>query len=231
MKPQPQATEGIQQQHKVKTALDEWQAELVNKADAKKDRYQTFFNEFLAFIEMTSDELLKQRQQDALNPNMKIQRRIETKFLAFINKKKREGYSVSTQQIIFASIRSFFECHYFPLKMRRSDYPEGDSNGAKRATKETTLKLLDNIAQSDQNRLMYKAVIHSLNDSGLRIGDLRSLNCAFFLNALKTNPDTKLIMLNIITQKTKLTAKAFFGEETIEAIFRLILNIRKDEMR
>ena len=111
--------------------------------------------------------------------------------------------------------------------MRRSDYPEGDNNGAKRATKETTLKLLDNIAQSDQNSLMYKTVIHSLNDSGLRIGDLRSLNCDFFLHALKTNPDTKLIMLNIITQKTKLTAKAFFGEEAIEAI-KQYLDFRRE---
>jgi hypothetical protein len=33
---------------------------------------------------------LKQRQIDALNPNIKIQRRIETQFLAFISKKKTE---------------------------------------------------------------------------------------------------------------------------------------------
>jgi hypothetical protein len=172
MKPQPQATEEIQHQQKVKTAFEEWQDELVNKAEGTKNRYQNFFDEFLVYVKMNADELLKQRQQDALNPNMKIQRRIETQFLAFINKKKQEGYSISTQQIIFASIRSFFECHYFPLKMRRSDYPEGDSNGAKRATKEITLKLLDH--EPSKNSLMYKAVIHSLNDSGLRIGDLRN---------------------------------------------------------
>ena len=175
-----ETTEDNPEQQKV-TALEEWQNELVNKAEATKVRYIRFFNEFLEYMQMTADELLGQRQQDALNPNMKIQRRIETKFLAFINLKKTEGYSISTQQIYFASIRSFFECHYLPLKMRKSDYPEGDSHGAKRATKDTTLKLLDNIAQSDQNSPMYKAVIHSLNDSGLRIGDLRNLNCDFFL--------------------------------------------------
>ena len=151
-----------------------------------------------------------------MNPNLKIQRRIETQFLAFISKKKQEGYSISTQQVIFASIRSFFECHYFPLKMRRKDYPKGDCNGAKRATKEATLKLLDK--ETKHNSPMYKAVIHSLNDSGLRIGDLRNLNCGFFLEALKTEPNTKLIQLNIITQKTKLLAKTFLGEEAIQAI-------------
>jgi hypothetical protein len=100
--------------------------------------------------------------------------------------------------------------------MRRKDYPKGDCDGAKRATKEIILKLLDH--EPSKNSLMYKAVIHSLNDSGLRIGDLRNLNCEFFLNAIKNNPNTKIIQLNIITQKTKLLAKTFFGEEAIEAI-------------
>lgn len=171
-----------------------------------------FFNEFLEYLETNADELLVQRQQDTLNSNMKIQRRLETVFLAFINKKKQDGYSIATQQVIFASIRSFFECHYLPLKIRRKDYPKGDSDGAKRATKEAILKLLDN--ETEQNNQMYKAIIHALNDSGLRIGDLRQLNC----NVILDNPDAKLIQLNIITQKTKLLAKTFLGEEAIQAI-------------
>jgi site-specific recombinase XerD len=209
----------------VKTAFDEWQDELINKADATKARYQVFFNEFLEYVKMSADEVLNQRQQDVLNPNIKIQRRIETQFLAFINKKKQEGYSISTQQIIFASIRSFFECHYLPLKMRRKDYPKGDCDGARRVTKEIILKLLDK--EPNQNSPMYKALIHALNDSGLRVGDLRNLNCDFFLQALKTNPKTKLIQLNIITQKTKLLAKTFFGEEAIEAI-KVYLTFREN---
>jgi site-specific recombinase XerD len=199
-----------------KTAIEEWQNELVNKADETKTRYQAFFSEFLQYIKTDADALLIQRQKDVMNPNLKIQRSIETQFLAFINKKKQEGYSISTQQVIFASIRSFFECHYFPLKIRRKDYPKGDSDGAKRATKEAILKLLDK--ETKQNSQMYKAVIHTLNDSGLRIGDLRNLNCRFYLEALKTNPNTKIIQLNIIIQKTKLLAKTFFGEEAIQAI-------------
>jgi hypothetical protein len=50
-------------------------------------------------------------------------------------KKKQEGYAIATLQIIFASIRSFFEIHYFPLRMRIGDYPKGDGNGVKRASK------------------------------------------------------------------------------------------------
>jgi integrase len=195
-------------------AIQEWQAQLANRAEATKLRYLQFFREFCQFLKVTSDELLQQRINDALNPNLKIQRRIETLFLGFINKKKQEGYSASTQQFLFAAIRSFFECHYYPLKMRKNDYPQGDCIGAKRATKEAILKLFTD--KTMKNWAMYRAIIHALNDTGLRVGDLRSLNCKFFLDALKANPNTDIIELKIITQKTKLLATTFFGEESLE---------------
>ena len=132
-------------------ALNYWHQELVTKGDGTKQRYEEYFQDFLEFIGKNPDELIVQRQQDILNPDRKIQRRIESQFLAFLAKKKQDGYSVATQQVIFASIRSFFEIHYFPLIMRRGDYPKGDSDGVKRATKEAILKTLKN--QNARNRV------------------------------------------------------------------------------
>ena len=80
---------------------------LANKEEGTKQRYQEYFNEFLTFVGKTPDELIVQRQQDLLNPDRKIQRRIESLLLAFLAKKKAEGYAVATRQIYFASIRSF----------------------------------------------------------------------------------------------------------------------------
>jgi integrase len=165
---------------------------------------------------MNPDELLAQRQDDLLSRDIKIQRRIESKFLAFLAKKKEEGYATATLQIIFASIRSFFEIHYFPLRMRRNDYPKGDSNGVRRATKEAILKVLYD--RRTRNKTTERAMFLFLKDSGLRISDARRLNCGFFLEALEKNPDTDLIQIDVITQKTKLLAKTFIGEEAIEAI-------------
>jgi hypothetical protein len=105
-----------------------------------------------------------QRQQDLLNPDMKVQRRIETLFLNFIAQKRNEGYSIATQQIIFASIRSFFEAHYFPLRMRRGDYPKGESNRVKKATTEVILNILN---QNTRNQITINAMILFLKDSGL----------------------------------------------------------------
>jgi integrase len=165
---------------------------------------------------MNPDQLLTQRQDDILNRDIKTQRRIESQFLAFIAKKKEEGYAAATLQIIFASIRSFFEIHYCPLRMRRKDYPTGDSNGVRRATKEVILKVLYDVRT--RNKATERAMFLFLKDSGLRISDARLLNCGFFLEAFEENPDTDLIPITIITQKTKLLAKTFIGQEAIEAI-------------
>ena len=165
---------------------------------------------------MNPDQLLAQRQDDILSRDIKTQRRIESKFLSFIAKKKEKGYAAATLQIIFASIRSFFEIHYCPLRMRRNDYPRGDSNGVRRATKEIILKVLYD--RRTRNKATERAMFLFLKDSGLRISDARRLNCGFFIEALEKNPHTKLIQMSIITQKTKLLAKTFIGEEAIEAI-------------
>ena len=155
----------------IPSAMQYWQSELATREECTKQRYQQYFNEFLSFVGKTPDELIVQRQQDLLNPDRKIQRRIESLLLAFLAKKKAEGYAVATRQIYFASIRSFFEIHYFPLIMRKGDYPTGDSNGVKRETKEAILKDLNNKHQ--RNKQTIKAIMLFIKDSGLRVSDVR----------------------------------------------------------
>ena len=196
------------------SAMQYWQSELATREEGTKQRYQQYFREFLTFVGKTPDELIVQRQQDLLSPDRKIQRRVESLLLAFLAKKKIEGYAVATRQIYFASIRSFFEIHYFPLIMRKGDYPTGDSNGVKRATKEAILKALNNKHQ--RNKLTIKAIMLFIKDSGLRVSDVRRINYGDVAKQLE-NGET-IIQLNIITEKTNLLAKTFIGEESIQAI-------------
>ena len=194
-------------------ALKYWQSELATKGEGTKQKYREYFGEFLEFIGKNPDELIVQRQQDLLNPDRKIQRRMESQLLAFIGKKKEEGYAIATQQIYFASIRSFFEIHYFPLIMRRGDYPKGDSNGVKRATKEAILKVLNN---KTRNSVTIKPLILFMKDTGLRVSDVRRLKYGDIASQFERG--NKTIQINIITQKTKLLAKTFMGEESIQAL-------------
>lgn len=218
-------TQGFEKANVASAALKYWQDELATKEETTRVIYEKKFADFLQFINKNPDELIVQRQQDLLNPDIKIQRRIESQFLGYIAAKKKEGYATASLQIMYASIRSFFEIHYFPLRIRRGDYPKGDSNGVKRATKEAILKVLNN--KTARNRITAKPAILFIKDSGLRISDVRRLNCDFFLDALEKNPNTDLIEIHIITQKTKLLAKTFIGREAIDALKEYIETRRK----
>ena len=83
------------------SAMQYWQNELATREEGTKQRYQQYFNGFLSFVGKTPDELIVQRQQDLLNLDRKIQRRIESLLLAFLAKKKarqRNGCFVAMPQ-------------------------------------------------------------------------------------------------------------------------------------
>ena len=98
--------------------------------------------------------------------------------------------------------------------MRKGEYPKGDSNGVKRATKEAIIKVLDNKQQ--RNKLTVKAIMLFIKDSGLRVSDIRRLNYGDIAKQLEK--EETIIQLNIITEKTNLLAKTFIGEEAIHAL-------------
>jgi integrase len=169
---------------------------------------------------MTADEVLEQRIQDTASKDRKIQKRFESLLRQFLAHEKAKNYAPLTLQTIFASIRSFFEIHEYPLMMRKNDYPTGDSNGAKRATKEQILKALEFKAR---NKSTTTALIMTLKDSALRVSDMRLLKCDIILD----NPHADIIPIQRITQKTKLLAKTFIGEEAITALKAYLEDRRK----
>ncbi len=97
------------------------------------------------------------------------------------------------------------------MKIRKGDYPKGDSNGVRRATKEAVLKVLET---NPRNKTTLTALIMAFKDSGLRVSDMRRLKCDIILE----NPNTDIIPITILTEKTNLLAKTFFGEEAITAL-------------
>jgi integrase len=133
-----------------------------------------YFSGFCEFLGKDPDTIITQREKDQLNPDKKIRRRFESELNAYIAFKNKEGYKVATLQVMWASIRSFFEIHYSPLIMRKGDYPTGDSDGVKRATDEAIKKALTN-----KTKLSFQSypLIMFAKDTGLRISDIVALNC------------------------------------------------------
>jgi integrase len=201
-----------------RSALEYWQDELSNKAPETRTNYLRYLKQFLAYTNQDADQLIQERNQNILNPDITIRRKTESQFLKFLSSIKTK-YAPMTQQTIYASIRSFFEIHDCPLKIRKSDYPKGQANGVQRATDQAILKILENKPSPK-----LEALIHTLKDTGLRISDLKQLKC----NLILENPNAEIIPITLTTEKTSLIAKTFLGYEAIQAL-KKYLNFREKE--
>ena len=154
--------------------------------------------------------------------DIKVQRTIESYFLQFLKDlKKCREYENGTLQVVFAGIRSFFECHYVPLRTRRKDYPKNTPNGVRRATKQNIMKALT--GYEPRNKETFKALMMSFKDTGLRVIDLIGLNCDIILGSL----EKEVIPLTIRTEKTGYIAKTFFGKDAVIALREYIEARRK----
>lgn len=209
-------------EHNQSAAIKYWQTELANRSDSTKDDYLRDFSKFLEYAGTTADQLIQQRQKDQRSKDQKTQRKIETMLKNFIAAEAKKGAAAATQQRAYAAVRSFFEMHYYPLRMRRGDYPTGESIGVRAATREAILKALDN--HTTRRKTTATALIMFAKDSGLRSGDIRRLNYGDIAKGLESGAD--IITLTIVTQKAKTVAKTFLGEEAITTL-KIYLDARR----
>jgi site-specific recombinase XerD len=193
-------------------AEEYWLRELTGKDEATIRNYQRYLRDFLAYLNTTADKLLQQRMEHLKHDDIKVQRTVESYFLQFLKdlKKKRE-YENGTLQVVFASIRSFFEMNYVPLRTRRKDYPKNTPNGVRRATNKAIMKVLTE--NKPRNKETFKALLMAFKDTGLRVIDLLGLNCDVILE----NLDKEIIQITIKTEKTGYIAKTFLGKDAIDA--------------
>lgn len=195
------------------TAEQYWIAELAGKDVRTIENYKRYFEDFLIYLNTDSDKLLQQRIEHLRSTDIKTQRTIESFFLQFLKDlKQRREYENGTLQVVFASIRSFFEMHYVPLRTRRKDYPRSTANGVRRATKEALIRVLTEY--TPRNKEAFKALIMTFKDTGLRVSDLVMLNCDVILD----NLDKDFIPITVRTEKTGLIAKTFLGADAINAL-------------
>lgn len=191
-------------------ALDYWMGELATRSVGTREKYRLYLSRFCDWLKKTPDELIKQRGEDLKNTSPKQQRAIETALKGYLARLSDAGNSTSTQQVAYAAVRSFFEMHYLPLRMRRGDYPRGESLGSRAATKEDIKKLLENA------RVKVKALIMFLKDTGLRVSDVVKLRFGDLAEGLEKKEE--FIRLSLITKKNKIAAKTFVGPESISAL-------------
>jgi integrase len=98
--------------------------------------------------------------------------------------------------------------------MRKNDYPKGESNGQRKATKEAIVKAIEH--RTSRTIPTLKPVLLFLKDTGMRIGDARAMYAKEIYDQIQSNP--KVISINIRTEKQHITQQTFIGEEAIQAL-------------
>jgi len=192
------------------SAEEFWMAEMARRSESTKKRYRMFLDKFCEFVGAGPDEIIETRRKDLESSDPQARRRFEILLKQFINYLEAEGYSVSSLQVAYAAIRSFFETHYMQLMMRRGDYPSGEGIGQRAATKEVLQKMYE---RADARG---RALILCLKDSGLRVSDLAKLRVGYVKKHLGAGEE--YVPIRIVTKKKRIVARTFFGPEALEAL-------------
>lgn len=208
-------------------AMEYWQNDLKTKASGTQLKYQELFQQFLKYINQTPDQLIEQRRIDLKADDPRTAKTCENYLKAFITKLRDDGYSPATQQIAYAAIKSFFESNEYPLRMKRTDYPQGESLGVRAITKPLIREILEDTKHM-KFKLKTQALILCAKDTGQGVTELGNLTYGHVRKGLEANDD--FIMLHLIRQKTRTIAKPILGPESIAAL-KLYLEERQKGTR
>ena len=92
-----------------------WQKELSNRDEKTEERYLRYFVGYYEYLGNPPDTILSERLKKCIAPDMKNRRHYESELNQFIAFQCKQGFKVATLQVIWASIRSFFELHLYTL--------------------------------------------------------------------------------------------------------------------
>lgn len=195
--------------------MNYWLNDLATKSPGTRQKYQDYFQRFCAYVGKTPNELIDQRKIDSKAADPREQRGCENYLKGFIVKLRNQGSSPGTQQIAYAAVRSFFESNEFPLRMKRGDYPQGESLGSRAITKPVIRAILDD-TKHIRYKLKMKALIMVAKDSGQGVSEIGNFTYGMVRKGLEVNQD--FIMLHLIRQKTHTVAKPVLGPEAVSAL-------------
>jgi len=180
-----------------------WLAQIDGRSEGTKELYILYFQKFLEYVELTPDELIElQRKAMEGNGDPRENHVVESKVRAWLAEMKRVK-SPATCRSMLSAVRSFFELNLHPLRMLRSDTPQGESVGSRIPEKEEVIRI------ADAGKWKYRALVMFLKDSGLRMSDV-----------VRVRWEDKVDMgggfwnFNIMTRKRQVQACAFVGPET-----------------
>jgi len=189
-------------------SLKVWDNSLANRSESTRTHYLHYFKKFVAWAGLSPDDLRDMKYREDQEARPWERNRVENLLRAYLKTLDERNLTCSTQNMVYNSVRSFFEAQGMPLFLRREDKPVGCAFGSKTLTREE-IRRLKNAAE----HLRDKALIMFLKDSGLRLSDAAKLKWSDF----KDYGDGYL-GFQIQTKKKKTKARGFVGSETTEIL-------------
>jgi len=183
-----------------------WMDALANRAPATKSSYLKHLRAFCEATGKTPDELIAQRKQDLKSDDLYVRHRTEMMLKKHIADLDDQECSISTQKLRYASIRSFFQCHYMALELRRTDAPSGEPIGKEPASRKQIKRMID-IAEP----FKFRCLISFLKDCGWRLGDVLNLTWGDMNDMGEGFWNFKKV-----TEKRRVVGNGFVGPETTE---------------
>ena len=182
-----------------------WLSTLANKAEGTRVKYVQLFGNFLEFLQLEPDEIVRSRKEDLSCGDVRARRRFENEYLRFDAWLRGRGLSVSVRLSAFMSISRFFSAHELDLRVNKADMPKGESEETRASSKEEIRKLMAVVGPRE------RAIIMLAKDTGLGVSEMSALNCDLDL-------ESAFPMLSMIRKKTRIWIKTFLGPECQSAI-------------
>lgn len=180
-----------------------WLAQLEGKSESTKELYTIYFGKFLEYTNLTPNHLIelqrKAMEGDGDPREDQVVESMVRKWLADMKGVKSAG----TRKAMLTAVRSFFTLNFHPLRMLRSDVPQGESVGSRIPEKDEVIHI------ADAGKWKYRAAVMFLKDSGLRISDVVKV-----MWEDKVDLGDGFWNFNLVTQKKHVQACAFVGPET-----------------
>ena len=189
-------------------SLQYWFEALTCRESTKRG-YLLHFRNFCAWLKKTPDQLVEERRAELKSEDPYTQHTAEMNIKRYVGHLKELGKRPDTVRLAYYSIRSFYENHFLPLKLKRSDAPK-KGFPRRRATKKEVQQLL-----SFAN-LRERALLLFLRDSGLAVSDAAALSYGAIREELESGAE--FCTIDIERKKSGIPQLTFIGPEAIESL-------------
>ncbi len=198
--------------------IEAWDLHLASLAESTGRIYRRNLRYFMERWDYTEESLYEARWSHLESRDTRDKTTIPNQVKAQMKEMVKSGKSGSTARNLYKAVKSFMESQGLDFIVKARDKPARFHNGSQLILKKQIKGLLEHVGNEFRKRNI--AIILTLKDSGLRVGDLSRMNVGHFRDTVIKGRDGEdfAIFEAYTTEKTGAPAFIHLGPEAIEAL-------------